>query len=144
MHTPAAMHTPATTAGRATALGRRGCALLAATSAALHAVALGHAANAAALVLMLAMIAGCLLCARDLWRDGATRAWVLVAVTSVAMIALHMPSAGHHHGSAAAGVGPPAPPVMTVAMGIAAVEVAIAAAVLYRRSRVTARGFRTA
>ena len=31
-----------------------------------------------------------------------------------------------------------------VAMGIAAVEVAIAAAVLYRRSRVTARGFRTA
>ena len=58
-----AVTTPAT-------LGRRTCAVLAAASAALHGVMLGHAANPAIAVLMAAMIGACLYCARELWLAG--------------------------------------------------------------------------
>lgn len=116
-------------------LGRRTCAALAACSAVLHGVAVGHATGSAAVVVMLAMAAVCLYCARDLWISGTSRAWVLVATMNIAMVALHMPTAGHRHGGEipASTAGMPAP--MAVATMIAVVEVVAAVAVLYQRSR---------
>jgi hypothetical protein len=117
--------------------GRRACAVLAASSALLHGISLIHATSLAAAVLTVAMVAGCLYCARDLWVGGALRAWVLVALMNLAMIASHAPaSATHHHGG---GVNADAPvhhsTVMTLATTLAAVEVIAAAAVLYHRTR---------
>jgi hypothetical protein len=117
--------------------GRRACAVLAASSALLHGISLIHATSPAAAVLTVAMVAGCLYCARDLWVGGALRAWVLVALMNLAMIALHAPaSATHHHGG---GVNADAPvhhsTVMPLATTLAAVEVIAAAAVLYHRTR---------
>lgn len=121
--------------------GRRGCAVLAAASAALHGVSLGHAGSPAAVALMLAMIATCALCARDLWSRGTSRAWVLVATMNVAMVALHMPGASHHHSGGVTVTATPMGTAMTAATAIAVVEVLIAVGVLYRRSRITAREF---
>jgi hypothetical protein len=117
--------------------GRRACATLAACSAVLHGIALTHAPNLAATGLMFAMLAMCLFCARDLWLRGTLRAWVLVALMNLAMIAIHVPtSPAHHHGG---GVTAAAPAhhstVMTLATALAAVEVVIAAAVVYYRTR---------
>ena len=91
----------------------------------------------AATALTVVMLAACLFCARDLWARDTLRAWVLVAVMNLAMIASHAPaSATHHHGG---GVNADAPvqhsTVMTLATTLAAVEVIAAAAVLYRRTR---------
>ena len=61
---------------------------------------LGHASNVVAAGLFAAMIVACLYCARELWRDGTERAWVVVALMNLAMIALHLPAPGHHHGAA--------------------------------------------
>jgi hypothetical protein len=117
-------------------LGRRGCAALAACSAVLHGVFVGHATSAAAVVVIAVMAAVCLYCAYDLWTGGTTRAWVLVATMNIAMVAAHMSTAGHRHG---ADVAPTAtlsmPTSMAVATVIAAVEVVAAVAVLYQRSR---------
>ena len=120
-------------------LGRRACAMLAACSAVLHGVSVGHAASAAAVVVMVLMAAVCLYCAYDLWLSGTSRAWVLVATMNIAMVAVHMPTAAHHHGggvSATAAVGMPT--AMAVATVIAVVEVVAAVAVLCQRSRGTA------
>jgi hypothetical protein len=115
-------------------LGRRACAVLAAASAALHAVMLGHVANAAMAVLIAAMIVACLYCARELWCDGTVRAWVVVALMNLAMIALHLPAPAHHHGVAPAEA--PAPStLMAAATLVAFVEVLAAAAALYVGSR---------
>jgi hypothetical protein len=117
-------------------LGRRGCAALAACSAVLHGVFVGHATSAAAVVVIAAMAAVCLYCAYDLWTGGSTRAWVLVATMNIAMVAAHMSTAGHHHGAevtTTTAVGMPT--AMAVATVIAAIEVVAAVAVLYRRSR---------
>lgn len=111
------------------ALGRRACAVLAVCSATLHATMLGHAAPVAA-GLLVAMIVGCLYCAWELWRDGSVRAWTVVALMNLAMIGLHLPAPPHHHGAGSA-----APTSMSVATSVALVEVLIAAAVLYVRSR---------
>jgi hypothetical protein len=111
--------------------------LLAATSAVLHGVSLAHATNVVATVLMVAMIAGCLYCARDLWRRGTQRGWVLVASMNFAMIAIHLPMPAQHHHPTGLGAALPAhdSTVMVLATALAAVEVTVAAAVLYYRTR---------
>jgi hypothetical protein len=103
----------------------------------LHGISLGHVTNVAATVLMAAMLAGCLYCARDLWLHGTQRGWLLVALMNFAMIAIHLPaSSGHHHGVGLAAAAPmPESTVMTLATALAAVEVTVAAAVLYYRTR---------
>jgi hypothetical protein len=125
---------------RATVLGRRACAALAACSAVLHGFSLAHTTSVAATALTVVMLAACLSCAHDLWTRGTLRAWVLVALMNLAMVATHAPaSAGHHHSGGGGGVVGAAPvhhsTVMTVATTLAVVEVVIAAAVLYYRTR---------
>jgi hypothetical protein len=106
----------------------------------LHGVSAGHARGAVAAAVMVAMAAVCLYCARDLWLGGTTRAWVLVATMNIAMVALHMPSAGHRHGGGdvTTRAAPGMSTAMAVATVIAAVEVVAAVAVLCQRSRGTA------
>lgn len=120
-----AAHTPAV-------LGRRMGAVLAATSAGLHAAMLGHAGTAVGAVLMAAMAAACLYCAYELWRRGTLRVWLTVGLMNLAMIALHLPAPLHHHGpGSAAG----SPSLLGLATLIAGAEVALAAAVLVYRTR---------
>jgi hypothetical protein len=114
-------------------LGRRVCAVLAATSAVLHGVILGHAANAMA-VLMAAMILACLYCARDLWLRGTLRTWCIVAVMNLAMVALHLPAPVHHHVAGAA-TAQQQSTIMALATALSLIEVAAAAAVLWFRTR---------
>src|SRR4051794_40894066 len=82
--------------------GRRACAALALTSAGLHAAMLGHASNAVAGGLLATMIVACVYCARDLWLRGTARAWCVVGLMNIAMIAVHLPAPVHHHGAHAA------------------------------------------
>lgn len=117
--------------------GRRSCAPVAACSAVLRGISLGHGTNLAAAGLTAAMAAGCLYSARDLWVRGTLRASVLVALMNLTMIAIHAPApAAHHHGG---GVTTAVPAhhstVMNLATTLAAVEVVTAAAVLYDRTR---------
>jgi hypothetical protein len=118
-------------------LARRGCAALALSSAALHAAMLGHTSNVVAGVLLAAMIVACVYCARDLWLRGTLRAWCVVGLMNIAMIAVHLPAPAHHHGVQAA----PSPQstVMGLATAIAAFEVTVAIAVLYYRTRANAQ-----
>src|SRR6478735_3066742 len=81
----------------ASTMARRACAGLAVGSGGLHAAMLGHASSVFAAGLLATMIAGCFYCARELWRDGTARAWVVVALMNLAMIALHLPAPAHHH-----------------------------------------------
>jgi NADH:ubiquinone oxidoreductase subunit K len=114
--------------------GRRACAALALTSAGLHAGMLGHASNAVAGGLLAAMIVACVYCARDLWLRGTLRAWCLVGLMNIAMIAVHLPAPAHHHGMHSATAGQQST-LMALATTIAAVEAAVAMAVLYYRTR---------
>ena len=116
------------------ALGRRACAALALSSAGLHAAMLGHASNVVAGVLLAAMIIACVYCARDLWLRGSLRAWCVVGLMNIAMIAVHMPMPAHHHGMHMAAMGGQST-LMGLATAIAAVEVTVAMAVLYFRTR---------
>jgi hypothetical protein len=117
-------------------LGRRAFALSAVCSAALHVISLGHVTNPVVAAVMVAMAFGCLYCARDLWTRGTSRSWTLVALMNLAMIGVHLPMAAHHHG---ASVTLPAVPTgstaMTLATVLAVIEVVIAAAVLFHRTR---------
>jgi hypothetical protein len=115
-------------------LGRRACAVLALSSAGLHAAMLGHASNVVAGALLAAMIAACVYCARDLWSRGTLRAWCVVGLMNIAMIALHLPMPAHHHGMHTGPMGQQST-LMGLATGIAAVEVVVAMAVLYYRTR---------
>jgi hypothetical protein len=115
-------------------VGRRTCAALAACSAGLHAVMLDNAANVVVGGLLAVMIVACLYCARDLWLHGTMREWVVVALMSLAMVALHLPAPAHHHGASANRVAQPST-VMALATLVALVEVLAAAAVLYFRTR---------
>jgi hypothetical protein len=117
--------------------GRRACAVLAAGSVALHAVMIGHAAHFAEVVLLPAMMVACLLCARHLWLDGTLRAWCLVGLMNLGMIAVHLSAPGHHHGAAVASESPPSPPsaVMAAATLVSAIEIVVAAAVMSYRTR---------
>jgi hypothetical protein len=118
-------------------LARRACAALALSSAGLHAAMLGHASNVVAGVLLAAMIVACVYCARDLWLRGTLRAWCIVGLMNIAMIAVHLPAPAHHHGVQAAAS--PQSTVMVLATAIAAVEVTVAIAVLYYRTRANAQ-----
>ena len=118
-------------------LGRRVCAALALSSAGLHAAMLGHASNVVAGGLLVAMIVACVYCASDLWLRGTLRAWCLVGLMNIAMIAVHLPMPAHHHGVHT--VAGHQSTLMGLATAIAAVEVAAAIAVLYYRTRGQAR-----
>lgn len=115
-------------------LGRRTCAVLAAASAAAHAVMLGHTASPAMAVLMAAMIGACLYCARDLWLRGTLRTWCIVAVMNLAMVALHLPAPVHHHVAGAA-TAEQQSAIMALATALSLVEVGAAAGVLWFRTR---------
>lgn len=110
------------------------CAALAVGSAGLHAAMLGHTGSAVTTGLLAAMIAACLFCAWDLWRDDRPRTWVVVALMNLAMIALHLPAPAHRHGGATT-VDAQSSALMAAATLVALVEAAAAAAVLYVRSR---------
>ena len=127
--------------GRAPRVAGRLGAVLAVGSAALHGIMAVHATEIALAVLIIAMASMCLMCARELWVAPTKRVWGLVAATNLAMIALHLqaPGGNHHGGSVvAATAGHPAT-LMVLATALAAVEVALATAVLYVWSREEAR-----
>jgi NADH:ubiquinone oxidoreductase subunit K len=115
-------------------LGRRACAALALSSAGLHAAMLGHTSNVVAGGLLAVMIVACVYCARDLWLRGTLRAWCVVGLMNIAMIAVHLPMPAHHHGMHMASMGQQST-VMGLATGVAAAEVVLAIAVLYFRTR---------
>jgi hypothetical protein len=128
---------PATTSA---VLGRRACALVAVCSAAAHGVMLSGSTNPALAAVVIAMMGACLYCARDLWTVGSSRAWCLVAVMNLAMVAVHWSAPGHHHtevvGAGLIGTGAPtASALMTVATTLSVLEAAAATAVLYVQSR---------
>ena len=121
---------------RVSVVGRRACAVLAACSAVLHGFSLTHATNLASAGLTVAMLAACLFCVRDLWAGGTLRAWVLVALMNLAMIAMHTPgAAAHHHHTGVTNAPAHHSPIMTLATTLAAVEVVLAAVVLSYRTR---------
>ena len=115
-------------------VGRRACAALALISAGLHAAMLGHASNVVAGLLLAVMIAACVYCARDLWLRGTLRAWCVVGLMNIAMIAVHLPAPSHHHGMHMA-TPIQQSPLMGLATVVAVVEVVVAVAVLYYRTR---------
>jgi hypothetical protein len=115
-------------------VGRRACAALALSSAGLHAAMLGHASNIVAGVLLAAMILACVYCARDLWLRGTLRAWCVVGLMNIAMIAVHLPAPSHHHGMQVASASQQST-LMGLATVVAAIEVVVAMAVLYYRTR---------
>jgi hypothetical protein len=96
---------------------------------------LGHAANVVIAALLAVMIAACLYCARELWRDGTERAWAVVALMNLAMIAIHLPAPAHHHGAVSVVPASSAPNLMTAATAVAFVEAMAATAVLWRKTR---------
>lgn len=121
-------------------VGRRICAVLAVTSAALHGIMISSATNIAVVALTVTMLAVCLYCAYGLWFRGTLRDWTLIALMNLAMIAVHLPmSAGHHHGRSGDVSAAQHSVVMTLATTVAAVEVAVAAAVLFYMTRARAR-----
>lgn len=126
--------------GDMSVVARRIAAGLAAISAALHGFMLGHAGGVAVAVLIAAMAAVCLYCAWELWRSGTTRAWTLVAVMNLAMVAVHLPMTGGHHVTPATAEGVvPQSSILTLATSLSMAEVVLAVAVLWYRSRGNAR-----
>ena len=124
------------TARTSAVLGRRTCALVAVASATVHGLMLGHAGNPVVAVLVVAMMAACLFCARELWTAGPPRAWCVVAVMNLGMVAVHWSLPSHHHGAAvttAAAV--PTPTLMTVATTVSLAEAAVATVVLWVQAR---------
>jgi hypothetical protein len=102
----------------------------------LHGISLGHPSNFMVMLLMVAMVTACLYCAYDLWSRGTVRAWVLVASMNLAMIAIHLPmsSAHHHDGGITGAARMPDSTAMTLATGVAVVEVVLACGVLWFRT----------
>lgn len=115
--------------------GRRLCAVLAVCSAALHGMMLGHAGSPAVAALLIGMAGVCLFCAWELWRDGSVRAWMLVALMNLGMVAVHATSVGHHHGAPLQVTAASPSALMAVATTVAVVEVLAAASVLFYRTR---------
>lgn len=110
-------------------------AALAVGSAVLHGGSLPGAANPWLAALTVTMIVGCLFCAYELLTRDTVRAWVLVAVMNLAMIGAHLPMpAGHHH----SGLGAAGAASLHPATVVAALEVMLAAAVLFVRTRALA------
>ena len=131
-------------AARASAvIARRGCAIGAMCSAVVHGLLLGNAGSPVAALFGIVMMAACLYCARDLWLEGSTRAWCLVAVMNLGMVAVHWSLPGHnHHGPILAQARDvPASTLMTVATSLSLLEATVATTVLYvitRRNAVSA------
>jgi hypothetical protein len=124
----------------AAVVARRSAAVLAAISAALHAVMLGHAGSAAFAVLITVMVGACLYCAYELWSSGTLQAWTLVAVMNLAMVAVHLPMSGAHHVTHVdVDAVVPQSTIMTTATALSMVEVLIAVGVLCYRTRGSAR-----
>ena len=119
-----------------TVAGRRVCALLAASSAALHGAMVGDARSAVMAVIVVGMALTCLYCAKELWAAGSPRVWCIVAVMNLGMVAMHLSMPGHHHGQAV-GAAPAAATstLMTVATSIAILEAVIATVVLWVQTR---------
>jgi hypothetical protein len=117
-------------------LGRRACAVLAATSAVLHGAMVGDAGNAVVAVLIVGMAVACLYCAKELWTAGSPRVWCIVAVMNLAMVAVHWSMPEHHHGQAVT-IGPVSSmsTLMVVATTISVVEAVIATVVLWAQTR---------
>ena len=125
---------------RSALVARRTAAALAAISAGLHGIMLGHVGSAAAAVLIAGMVGACLYCAWELWVSGTTRAWCLVALMNLAMVAVHLPLSGTHHIThAAVETVVPQSMIMTLATVLSMVEVLIAVTVLCYRTRGNAR-----
>lgn len=123
-------------------LGRRGCAVLAATSAVLHALMVGDAGSAIVAILIVGMAAACLYCARELWMASSPRVWVVVAVMNLGMVAVHWSMPGHHHAQAVVTAGAtPTSTLMAVATSISLAEAAIATVVLWVQTRSRASSF---
>jgi hypothetical protein len=117
-------------------VARRSAAILAATSAGVHGVMLGHVGSAAVAVLIAVMVGACLYCAYELWSSGALRAWCLVAVMNLAMVAVHLPMSGAHHVTHVdMNAVMPQSMIMTMATVLSMVEVLIAVGVLCYRTR---------
>lgn len=113
----------------------RTAALLAVCSAVLHGLSLLHPLHRVLAAVMVAMLAACLYCAYELWTRDTLRAWVVLAVMNLAMVAVHLPMAGgHQHGGLAAVAGP-APAVLQWATAVAVVEALLAATVVFLRTR---------
>ena len=124
------------TARTSAVLGRRTCALVAVASATVHGLMLGHAGNPVVAVLVVAMMIACLYCARELWTAGPPRAWCVVAVMNLGMVAVHWSLPSHHHGAAVSTVAPiPTPTLMTVATTVSLAEAAVATVVLWVQAR---------
>jgi hypothetical protein len=117
-------------------LGRRACAVLAATSAVLHGLMAGDAGLPVIAVLIVGMAVACLYCAKELWTAGSPRVWCIVAVMNLGMVAVHWSMPGHHHGQAVT-VAPVASmsTLMVVATTISVVEAVIATGVLWAQTR---------
>ena len=117
-------------------LGRRACAVLAASSAALHGLMVGGAGNPVVAVLIVGMALACLYCARELWTAGSLRVWCIVAVMNLGMVAVHWTMPSHHHGQTVVVTGvTPMSTLMIVATTIAIAEAGIATAVLWVQTR---------
>lgn len=120
-------------------LVRRAAAVLAAGSAVLHGVSLAPAAAPWVTALTVVMLVGCLYCGYELWTRDTVRAWVLVAVMNLVMVGVHLPMAGaHHHGAVPGSLSDAATSPMQLASAVALVEVLLAGAVLFVRTRALA------
>ncbi|GAA1141376.1 hypothetical protein [Nesterenkonia lutea] len=85
---------------------RRGLAVLAGISAALHIMMLGHGSFWLS-IMMAALAFGCLFCAGRLWRGPSPRTLGMTAMMNASMVVIHlvmMASAGTHSVGVAAGV----------------------------------------
>ncbi len=111
------------------------CAALAVLSAVLHGLMIGQSAYPLVGLVILAMIATCVYCARDLWIAGSLRSWCLVALMNLGMIAIHWSAPGHHHLQSVLIQPGPASTLMTVATTVSAVEAVIATSVMYVLTR---------
>ena len=79
-------------------LGRRACAALALSFGGSARRDAGPCVERRGRGLLAAMIVACVYCARDLWLRGTLRAWCVVGLMNIAMIAVHLPMPAHHHG----------------------------------------------
>ena len=121
------------------ALVRRTAAVLAAGSAVLHGASLDPAVSPWVTSLTVMMLLGCLYCGYELWTRDTVRAWVLVAAMNLVMVGVHLPMAGaHHHGAVPGSLSDAATSPMHLASAVALVEVLLAGAVLFVRTRALA------
>jgi hypothetical protein len=110
--------------------------VLAVISAVLHGLMIGRGINPVLALLVVAMALACLYCARELWTAGTPRAWCIVAVMSIGMVAVHTSMPGHHHGQVVELANPTQmSTLMVVATSISVVEAVVATVVLWFQTR---------